>query len=490
VVGGAATVVQAVFNVVPGADLADWAAELGGAALKQAASAIIWSEITKEFITVAIKAGSEPIIDATSTAADWVDGTIAGYDNYSSNNARSMGGVKLDAQQVAELNSQASIDEAYDVGRQSLAYKIFNTDYQGYVVNRLALATPSSIQDVSHNFTSTLAAIFPGSINSYVSFISKLLKPLTPVAIAGSGDADPVGAGVTQYGMTDELLNKYPDWKANENWVIAHLAAKGQSLMDPGADSSTELTDQNNDHDDDYHKFVRDCLLSDDKDVVNNQGGQCASDGFTQEERERYTVYRFDLGIGNENNSYNNDNNDQNPSSGNSAAGTITGNLTNPFPDGWSPGRLDMGYDGKFTGKVVSPCSGKMSYVDPDDSHGDNGGWRGAYFVVQCSSPLQGLPQRSFFFAEGIYPTVTQGQSVEAGQQIGKQGWTGYSEGPGGIEWGLATDDVPRAAYAATLGNSCASGSASNKFVLNFAKWVHDNLGVDPPATTDHAGCA
>ncbi|MGH7238101.1 MAG: phage tail tip lysozyme, partial [Candidatus Saccharimonadales bacterium] len=157
-------------------------------------------------------------------------------------------------------------------------------------------------------------------------------------------------------------------------------------------------------------------------------------------------------------------------SSGGSA--TLAGGLANPFPGGWKPGRLDMGYDGHFTGEIVSPCNGTMTYVDTDSNHGSNGGWEGAYYVVTCSSTIPGLPSSSFNFAEGTTPTVTQGQSVQAGQQIGRQGWTGYNEGPGGIEWGLAEASIPRQTVAAALGNSCSAGSQSRQMVLNFSKWV------------------
>jgi hypothetical protein len=163
--------------------------------------------------------------------------------------------------------------------------------------------------------------------------------------------------------------------------------------------------------------------------------------------------------------------------------------LSNPFPNGWVPNRLDMGYDGHFTKQIVAPCSGTMSYVDADSDHSYNGGWNGAYFVLKCSQTISGIPSSSFYFAEGVSPTVSQGQSVNAGQQIGKPGWTGYTEGPGGIEWGL-TSSTPMETLAASLGNSCVVGSASQKMVMGFSQWFQQALRVAPPATTDHAGCA
>lgn len=174
---------------------------------------------------------------------------------------------------------------------------------------------------------------------------------------------------------------------------------------------------------------------------------------------------------------------------GSSSSSTSANGLTNPFPAGWTPNRLDLGYDGHFIKEIVAPCNGTMSYVDADSNHGSNGGWEGAYFTIKCTQQPNGLPSDTFYFAEGVSPTVTQGQTVNAGQQIGQPGWTGYSEGPGGIEWGLAVSNNPREAYAASLGNSCATGSASQKFVQTFSQWVQKNLNVAAPSATDNEGC-
>ncbi|HEY4964264.1 MAG TPA: hypothetical protein VIH90_06220 [Candidatus Saccharimonadales bacterium] len=175
-------------------------------------------------------------------------------------------------------------------------------------------------------------------------------------------------------------------------------------------------------------------------------------------------------------------------SSGCGSSSASASGLTNPFPDGWTPNRLDMGYDGAFKTEIVAPCSGTMSYVDADTDHSSNGGWEGAYFTLKCSQQPNGIPTDTFYFAEGVSPTVTQGQTVTTGQQIGVPGWTGYSEGAGGIEWGLAVSNVPRETYAASLGNSDSPGSPSNLFVLSFAKWAEQNLNVAPPSQTNHAG--
>lgn len=172
------------------------------------------------------------------------------------------------------------------------------------------------------------------------------------------------------------------------------------------------------------------------------------------------------------------------PSVGGSVGAT---GFVNPFPDGWTPGRLDMGYDGFFKTQIVSPCGGKVIYYI--NSQGANS-WEGDYVVILCSSTIPGLPSNAFYFAEGITAVVKNG-SVTAGQQIAVPGPTGFSEGPGGIEWGLADPNNPGDTLAESGVGSYTNGSAaSTTMVLNFAKWVELNLHVAPPATTDHAGRA
>ncbi len=170
---------------------------------------------------------------------------------------------------------------------------------------------------------------------------------------------------------------------------------------------------------------------------------------------------------------------------------TSASGYTNPFPNGWQPERLDMGYDGVFKDRIVSPCTGNMVYVNADAAHGSNGGWEGAFIAVACSKPIADLPSNVFYFAEGLSPTVTQGQKVVAGQTIAVPGWTGYSQGPGSIEWGLADPSNPA---TVTLAESGVAGmtncsKASIAMVLAFSKWAQQNLSVAAPATIGDAGC-
>src|SRR6185503_3297917 len=40
-----------------------------------------------------------------------------------------------------------------------------------------------------------------------------------------------------------------------------------------------------------------------------------------------------------------------------------SGGITPPFPKGWVSSRLDMGFDGTFTDKIVAPFDGKITYA-------------------------------------------------------------------------------------------------------------------------------
>jgi hypothetical protein len=172
-----------------------------------------------------------------------------------------------------------------------------------------------------------------------------------------------------------------------------------------------------------------------------------------------------------------------------SSSYTANQKYTNPFPDGWIPSRLDMGYDGNFTNRIVAPCSGTITYVYPNRDY--NGGWNGPYFTLRCSTPPAGLPSDTqFYFAEGLKPTVVVNQKVNVGDTIATaQTMIGGSLGE--IEWGLASISVPALTYM-YAGKYCSNGVATpegRNIILNFSKWVQNNLSLPPPATTGDAGC-
>lgn len=159
------------------------------------------------------------------------------------------------------------------------------------------------------------------------------------------------------------------------------------------------------------------------------------------------------------------------------SAGTAAPGYAYPFPGGWTPGRLDQGYDGTFSGNLVSPISGVVTYASQSFEN-----W-GGYLEIRTSdgSDIPGLATSTLYFAEGLFPTVTAGQSVSAGQTIATAGTIGAQAAiPGNIEWG--------AAKPASVGTPTDPLEAGAQAVLTFAQWAETELGLAPPSSTDHAG--
>lgn len=177
----------------------------------------------------------------------------------------------------------------------------------------------------------------------------------------------------------------------------------------------------------------------------------------------------------------------------NSDAGGVNG-YTNPFPGGWIPNRLDMGYDGTFKGQIVAPFSGTITFAANSFSN-----W-GGYLELRADQQPNGLPTTTLYFAEGVAPLV-QGGHVNAGQPIAAPAPSPYGnaynttpDGSGQIEWGLAADGSgvtdPYAEATLGAGKCPAATPQSRSMVLNFAQWAEQTLGVAAPLTTSDAGCA
>jgi hypothetical protein len=167
------------------------------------------------------------------------------------------------------------------------------------------------------------------------------------------------------------------------------------------------------------------------------------------------------------------------PAAGCPAAGATAG-FTNPFPGGWEPNRLDMGYDGTFKGQIVAPFAGTVTFAADSFSN-----W-GGYMELKADTTISGLPVSVLYFAEGIKPVVTSGH-VDAGTPIADpvpSPWNGIS---GNIEWGLAKDGPGWPTDTYVFGQCGSSGAQSA--VLGFSQWAQNTLKVAPPSETDHAGC-
>ena len=400
--------------------------------------------------------------------------------------ALSGGGVAMTPAQNTQLVDANNDESQAEFDQHNLAYRLFSpTDYRSVFASFLDHQTPQLTTNVEnalfaflglgHTLTNTMATVFSGVAHAQAGTYDFGNTPT--LAMSADEMSDPAVANPYANGDAVADILSGPNGPA---YITQAQQCFGDTLAqvpDPAGDMVWDVqfgTSAINIYSVQYKNLNPPCINSSDKnwlrirffifDTLNLKSTACY-EGDDQS--------CSDIGLG-----------------GSINTPTTTGGFTDPFPDGWAAGRLDLGYDGQFTKEIVSPCDGKMTYVDPDSDHSSNGGWEGAYFVVQCSQVISGLPSNAFYFAEGVSPTVTQGQSVTAGQQIGVPGWTGYSEGPGGIEWGLAVPNIPRETYAASLGDSCSVGSPSQKFVLSFAQWVQQNLQVHAPSSTDHAGCA
>ena len=165
-------------------------------------------------------------------------------------------------------------------------------------------------------------------------------------------------------------------------------------------------------------------------------------------------------------------------STGTAIAGSGSGGT--PFPQGWTPNRLDAGYDGDFKGQIAAPFSGTITYASRSFSN-----WGGYLELKADGGTIPGLRTDTLYFAEGLFPTVTAGQHVTAGQQIAVPGTVGAQRGvPGNIEWGPA---IPGSVGTPTdpLVHAVSDPAA---MVISFADWAVKTLGVAPPSQTSHAG--
>lgn len=122
-------------------------------------------------------------------------------------------------------------------------------------------------------------------------------------------------------------------------------------------------------------------------------------------------------------------------------------------------GRTDQGVDASGTGPVLAMGSGKVL-----STH--NSGWPGGGFIViALDNPIGG--HGAYYTAEDVTPTVSVGQRVKAGQQIG----TAYA-GATGLELGwAATGSQLGESYAMAHGGytegQATSAGANFKSVLD-----------------------
>jgi biotin carboxyl carrier protein len=140
------------------------------------------------------------------------------------------------------------------------------------------------------------------------------------------------------------------------------------------------------------------------------------------------------------------------------------GSQVNPVP-GATGSRLDQGFDVTGT-HFLAPFSGTVVAADIS-----NAGWGGGGYVA-IKNALD--PTQVVYFAEGLIPTVTLGQSVSAGDQIAIPKLNPYNGILGNIELGPASPSNPGQPLAQTVSNGAAE-------VDKFYNWL---LGLGGPTAT------
>ena len=126
----------------------------------------------------------------------------------------------------------------------------------------------------------------------------------------------------------------------------------------------------------------------------------------------------------------------------------------------WPWERTDQGVDFGGAGALRAIGAGKIVYV----GRGGSTGWPGlgTYILLKLAHPFQG--HRYIYYAEDINPSVHAGQTVKAGQIIGRA--TGGSTG---IELGFGSA-TPNLTYAAsttgyTEGQQTVAGKQFRSFI-------------------------
>lgn len=181
-----------------------------------------------------------------------------------------------------------------------------------------------------------------------------------------------------------------------------------------------------------------------------------------------------------------------------SSSTAATGSIVDPFPGGWIPNRLDMGYDGTFKGQIVSPYAGTVQYA------GGTNGWNGSLMVVVNASSNVGLPNsQSLYFTEGVKPIVASGTAVKAGTPIADAYPSPYGNkykttpnGSGQIEWGVADGGATQGQQPNTeaeilgVNGRCSPTAAAKAMDLAFYKWAQTSANVPGNATTQQCAGA
>jgi murein DD-endopeptidase MepM/ murein hydrolase activator NlpD len=168
------------------------------------------------------------------------------------------------------------------------------------------------------------------------------------------------------------------------------------------------------------------------------------------------------------------------------------GQYANPFAHSANiaPNRIDQGVDYSATGPIGAIGDGQVTLSAPFDS-----GWSANGVPFSCAGGHAGAvvyrlsdgPDRGkyVYVTEGITPTVSDGQSVRAGQQIAT--FTGCIE----IGWGSGSGDQPMAqvlGQSSTTGDPGSHSTACGNEMSQLITSLHGPAGI-PQGPIYGAGC-
>ena len=166
-----------------------------------------------------------------------------------------------------------------------------------------------------------------------------------------------------------------------------------------------------------------------------------------------------------------------------------------PFPRGWIPNRLDMGYDGTFKEIMVAPFAGQIVYS------GLFNGWNGSHgVIIRAAEDVADVewwcPTRCIYVVEGVVGVVRSGQHVHGGQTIAHAALSPYGDSYGhgalgAIEFGVAEDPGPGVTGYQTNAEAIRLGvgtTAARNMVLKFNEGCVKALGMKGATSKSNAG--
>ncbi len=367
-----------------------------------------------------------------------------------------IGGKVLNPTQVAVILNQNQSQDYKLFSQQSMFAKLFDTSSSYSLISRIAMAMPVSFMSAETSFADFFSNPFGNMFTSFAAILNGKAVAAIPA------QSDPFG--VPQYGYTQNDLNAIGDpekyWTDHCNGDSSkgyqpdnsyNISASGSSSIDPNTGMPMNTTTD-----------PCELLMA----TVGSVGGYFDTSTLTSDNLADVSS----------------------STTTNTPPPSSSAGLSNPFPGGWIPNRLDMGYDGTFSGSVVAPFSGTIIYSSSSFSN-----W-GGYIELKADSQPSGLITKTLYFAEGLKPAsgISAGVHVNAGDPIAIPAPSPYgnayqttSDGSGQIEWGVAVDGT-----TGTPTNPLAESGITNRkqMVLDFASWAEQALGVAAPSSTNSAG--